>query len=171
MFSLYLHWLCRWYSGKESTCQGRRHKRHGFDPWVGKIPWRRKWQPTPAFLSGKSHEQRSLAGYSPWSRKRMGHSLAAKQQADKRSCRLKGIKDKRSCRLMPGPANWRLPSLCHSDGHLQISKWSQGPFLPPLRFTPLVKLLGHAWAHLQLHGMQERPPTRGFVFIWDTASS
>ena len=37
-----------------------------FDPWVGKIPWRRKWQPTPVFLPGESHGQRSLAGYSPW---------------------------------------------------------------------------------------------------------
>ena len=38
----------------------------GFDPRVRKIPWRRKWQPTPVFLAGKSHGQRSLAGYSPW---------------------------------------------------------------------------------------------------------
>ena len=38
-------------------------------PWVGKTPWRRKWQPTPVFLLGKSHGQRSLMGYSPWSRK------------------------------------------------------------------------------------------------------
>ena len=38
-------------------------------PWVKKIPWRRKWQPTPVFLSGKSHGQRSLAGYSPWGHK------------------------------------------------------------------------------------------------------
>ena len=37
-------------SGKESTCQCRRHKRCGFNPWVRKIPWRRKWQPTPVFL-------------------------------------------------------------------------------------------------------------------------
>ena len=37
--------------------------------WVGKIPWRRKWQPTPVFLPGESHRQRSLAGYSPWGRK------------------------------------------------------------------------------------------------------
>ena len=35
------------------------------DPWVGKIPWRRKWQPTPVFFPGESHGQRSLAGYSP----------------------------------------------------------------------------------------------------------
>ena len=40
-----------------------------FDPWVGKIPWRRKWQPTPVFLLGEFHEQRSLAGYSPWGHK------------------------------------------------------------------------------------------------------
>ena len=40
--------------------------RPGFDPWVGKIPWRRKWQPTPVFLPGESHERRSLVGYSPW---------------------------------------------------------------------------------------------------------
>ena len=37
----------------------------GFDPWVRKIPWRRKWQSTPVFLPGESHGQRSLAGYSP----------------------------------------------------------------------------------------------------------
>ena len=40
--------------------------RHGFDPWVGKIPWRKKWQSTPVFLPGKSLRQRSLAVYSSW---------------------------------------------------------------------------------------------------------
>ena len=40
-----------------------------FDPWVRKIPWRRKWQPTPVLLPGESHGQRSLVGYSPWGRK------------------------------------------------------------------------------------------------------
>ena len=50
-------------SGKESTCNNRRC---GFNPWVGKIPLRRKWQPTSVFLPGKSQGQRSLAGYSPW---------------------------------------------------------------------------------------------------------
>ena len=43
--------------------------RSRFDPWVRKIPWRRKWQPTPVFLPGKSHGQRSVAGYSPWGHK------------------------------------------------------------------------------------------------------
>ena len=42
-----------------------------FDPWVGKIPWRRKWQPTPILLPGKSHGQRSLIGYSPWGHKEL----------------------------------------------------------------------------------------------------
>ena len=53
-------------SGKESSCQCRWCKRHGFNPWVGTIPWRRAWQPTPVFLPGESHEQRSLGSYSPW---------------------------------------------------------------------------------------------------------
>ena len=44
-----------------------RCKSHRFDPWVGKIPWRRAWQPTPVFLPGESHGQRSLVGYSAWS--------------------------------------------------------------------------------------------------------
>ena len=57
--------LPRWLSGKVSTCQCKRYKRCGFDPWVGKIPWNRKWQPTPVFLPVKFHGQRSLRGYSP----------------------------------------------------------------------------------------------------------
>ena len=52
-----------WLSGKVSACQCKRHR---FDLWVRKIPWKRKWQPTPVFLPGKSHGQRSLAGYSAW---------------------------------------------------------------------------------------------------------
>ena len=50
---------------KEPASQCRRHKRHGFDPWVGMIPWRRAWQSTPVFLPGESPGQRSLGGYSP----------------------------------------------------------------------------------------------------------
>ena len=65
--------LPRWPSGKESACQD---SRHGFDPWVGKIPWRREWQPALVFLPGKSHRQRSLASCGPWGRKRVGQDLA-----------------------------------------------------------------------------------------------
>ena len=52
--------------GEEPACQCRKRKRLGFDPWVGMIPSRRKWQPTPVFVPEGSHGQRSLAGYSPW---------------------------------------------------------------------------------------------------------
>ena len=73
--------LCFWFqllcfpggaSDKESACQCRRHKRYRFEPWVRKIPWRRKWQPTPVFLPVEFHGQRSLAGYTVVS-KRVGH--------------------------------------------------------------------------------------------------
>ena len=64
--------------------QGRRCKGCGFDPWVRKFFWRRKWQPTPAFLPGKSHGQRSLVGYSLWVLKRVRHGLATKQQQQTR---------------------------------------------------------------------------------------
>ena len=50
-----------WLSGRQSACQCKRCRRHGFDPWVGKIPWRMKWKPTPVFLPRQSHGQRSLA--------------------------------------------------------------------------------------------------------------
>ena len=63
-------------SGKEPTCQCRRHKRFRFDPWIQKIPWRRKWQPTPLFLPGECQVLRSLAGYSPWGLKVLNTSEA-----------------------------------------------------------------------------------------------
>ena len=62
--------LTRWLSGKEGICQCRRHRRRGFDPWVRKIPWSRKLQPTPEFLPGEVHRQGILAGYSPWGSQR-----------------------------------------------------------------------------------------------------
>ena len=46
-------------------------RRSGFNTWVRKILWRRKWQPTPVFLPGESHRQRSLVGYNPWSHKEL----------------------------------------------------------------------------------------------------
>ena len=70
ILSCYTAWwgLPRWLSGKESTCQCRRHR---FNFRVGKIPWKRKWQPTAVFLLGKSHGQRGLAGYNPWGHKEL----------------------------------------------------------------------------------------------------
>ena len=75
--------LPKWLRGKESTCQCRRC---GFDPCVEKVPWRRKWQPTPVFLLAESHGQRSLAGYSPWGCKRVRHDLATKTQQTAKGC-------------------------------------------------------------------------------------
>ena len=71
---LILSGLPWWLSGKESICQCRRNR---FDLWVGKIPWRRKWQPAPAFLLGKSHGQKSLAGYrDAGDRRQRSHGIA-----------------------------------------------------------------------------------------------
>ena len=77
LYSVGLPWCL---SDKEPACQYRRLRRHDFNPWVGKISWRRKWQPTLVFLSGKSHAQRSLTGYSPRDHKRVWHKLATQQQ-------------------------------------------------------------------------------------------
>ena len=63
--------------GKEPACHCRRCR---FDPQAWKISWRRKWHPTPVFLPGKPHGQRSLVGYSPWGCKKVGRDLVTKQQ-------------------------------------------------------------------------------------------
>ena len=69
--------LCPWWlSGKESACQGKRHRRRRFNPWVRQIPWSRRWQHTPEFLSGKFYRQRSLVEYSPWGCKKNGTWLS-----------------------------------------------------------------------------------------------
>ena len=73
LYKLELHFLGG-ASRKEPACQCKRHKRHRFDPWVGKIPWRRAGQPTPIFLPGESHGQSNLAGYSPVASQRVGHN-------------------------------------------------------------------------------------------------
>ena len=62
-----LHGNPQWLSGKRIHLQCERRRRYRFDPWVGQFPSRRTWQPTPAFLPGKSHGQRTLVAKSPWS--------------------------------------------------------------------------------------------------------
>ena len=54
-------------------------RRHGLDPWVRKIPWRRTWQPTPVFLPGEFQRQRRLMGYSSWGHKRVRQDFTSKQ--------------------------------------------------------------------------------------------
>ena len=67
--------LPQWLSGKESVC---RFRRCGFDPTVKTKPWRKEWLSTTVFLLGKSHAQKTLAGYSPWDHK----ELAMTQQGN-----------------------------------------------------------------------------------------
>ena len=74
--SLHLGGLPQWLSGKEPAYH---HRRHGFNPWSGKITWRRKWQLTPAFLSAESHGQGSLADYGSCGHKRVGHDWATER--------------------------------------------------------------------------------------------
>ena len=57
-------------------------RRLGFNLWVGKIPWRKAWQPTSVFLPGESHGQRSLVGYSSW-----GHTVTDTSEATKHICK------------------------------------------------------------------------------------
>ena len=68
------------HSSKRSACQCRRCR---FDPWVGKIPWRREWQPAPIFLLGESHGQRTLVGYSPRGSQGVEHDLVIKNNGNK----------------------------------------------------------------------------------------
>ena len=63
-------------SGKEPACRCGKCRRHRFSLWVGKIPWRRSWQPTPVFLPGESRGQGRLAGYGPQGPKESGMTEA-----------------------------------------------------------------------------------------------
>ena len=66
---------------KSLPANARDIKRCGLDPWVGKIPWRWAWQPTPVFLPEESHGQKSLAGYIPW-----GHKESDTTEATQHTC-------------------------------------------------------------------------------------
>ena len=71
--------LPRWLSGNVSA---RRCRTHEFNPWVGKIPWRRAWPLTPAFLPGESHGQRSLAGLQSMGSQSVDHHLVTIQHRE-----------------------------------------------------------------------------------------
>ena len=76
--------------GKESACQCRRCRSHGFDPWVGKIPWRRKWKPTPVVLAWRIPWTEEPVGYSPWGH-RESHTTRPRAQAEKRLSNIANI--------------------------------------------------------------------------------
>ena len=104
--------------------------RCGFDPWVGKIPWRKAWQPTPVFLPGESHGQRNLAGYSPWGHKESGttwNSLAHTQTTQGflggsvvknlcLQCRRRGFEP--WIRKIPWRSKWQLTPLSCLENHM-----------------------------------------------------
>ena len=70
---MYIYGKCFGASGKELACQYERLKRPGFVPWVGKIPWRRVWQPTPVFLPGESPWTEESDGLQFMGSQRVGH--------------------------------------------------------------------------------------------------
>ena len=70
--------LPKWCSSKESTCQFKKCKRHGFNPWVGKILWNRAWQPTSVFLPGESPWTEEPGGLQSRGLQRVGHSWTTK---------------------------------------------------------------------------------------------
>ena len=76
VLSLVVENLFCWSSGGFPGGAGGKERDVGLIPAVGKIPWRRAWQPTPVFLPGESHGQRSLAGYSPWGHKELNMTEA-----------------------------------------------------------------------------------------------
>ena len=113
----------KWRSGKESACHCLRYKRLKFDHWVRKIPWRRKWQPTPVFLPGKSCGQRSLAGCSPWGCKELNTRAETEQRNNSNM----------QNRRIPGLETvWRLPVQLAANRR-ECSPASAFPPLSPLR--------------------------------------
>ena len=76
---------------KQLTSQYRRRKRHGFNPWIRKIPWRRAWQPTPVFLPRESQGQRSLVGNCLWGHKELAMTEVTQHAHKKHSTTYKGI--------------------------------------------------------------------------------
>ena len=118
--------LPRWCSGKEYACQWRRF---GFDPWAGKIPWSRKWQPTPVLLPGKSHGQKSTVGYSPWDHKHWDTSewLSA-QWVEARGAAEYGTEHRTA--TPPPPTMTMQPSVGRSMSLSSCSQIQKSAFLP-----------------------------------------
>ena len=131
--------LPRWLSGKESACQCRRC---GFNPWVWKIPWSRKWQPTPVFLPGKFHGQRSLVDYSPWSC-RVGQDWATPHT---RVCALPlSIPQSPLFAVLLCPAYCWPPNLWYRLAFLTrplFVSWCDAPDLPLITISIIIRHIG-----------------------------
>ena len=100
-------------------------KKCGFDPWVQKILWRRKWQPTPVFLPGQSHGERGLVGHRPWGHKRVRWDLENEQQQFSGLCRILSVQFSsvaQSCLTLCDPMNRSTPGL---PVHHQLPQFTQ----------------------------------------------
>ena len=114
-----------WLSGKESACHFTilgKELRCEFDPWVGKISCKRKWQPPPVFLPGKSCGQRSLAGYGPWGHKRVRHDLVTKQQQNL-ICQMRKPRHREVKSLVEGFRSGPWMSWCYSNVAAESLPW------------------------------------------------
>ena len=118
-------------------------KRCMFDPRVRKIPWRRKWQPTPVFLPGKSHGPRSLAGYRPWGPKTVRHDLAATEQQGTLSIQNEGQGPEYSISLTRGPVEVQTLRLQPDRRHqeLHVNELSRRPVCVGNAETPCLHLV------------------------------
>ena len=135
-----------WLSGKESACSAGDQ---GSIPGLGKIPWRRKWQPTPVFLPGKFHEQRNLAGYSPWGHKEsdMTKHAGTHRKLDERKT------------LYPGSRS-NGTGVCHQLSGLTYSQEAKGTEEPD--FHGRFKARGSSLRpRLQVDGLWSHGPAQG----------
>ena len=119
---------------KESACRCRKRKRHGFYPWVRKIPWSRKWQPTPVFLPGKFHEWRSLAGVR-WTRL----SMHAQRSTGYRAYLSTGVTKWAKSLLLNGQdQSFHSQTKCC----LPFLFWNMHPSWSAFSFSPLIRDMG-----------------------------
>ena len=120
--------------GKEPACQFRIHKRCWFDPWVRKIPWKRACQPTPGFVSGESHGQRSLEGSSTGSQSRTWLKRLSARTHMLAACALVYVKlfhsSLRSYSFFPCVSYWIVSVAVSSNELICSSAISNLPFIP-----------------------------------------
>ena len=112
----------------------------GFDPWVGKTPWRREWLPTPVFLPGEFHGQRRLVGYSSWGSQRVGHDRMTYTYT-----------------YIPPPPSWTSltpPPHRTLAGHHRAPSWA-----PCAVQQAPIRYLFHTWQCICISATLPMPPT------------
>ena len=137
---------------KESACQWRRYKKCVFNPWVGKISWRRTWQPTPVSLPRESYGQRSLVGYSSWGRRVrykwsdlacMHSSLVVASQGYPDGSAVKNLP---AMQVQVWSLGWEDPLEKETAIHSGILAWEIPWTEKPGQYSPWVcKRAGHDW--------------------------